>query len=131
MGRGNPVAVPHWELDSWLPLLDWHFQSFCRDGAQDPDDLVQDVRNRDRQLWLVVEDEVKAAMLTSIAKDRTNTLRVTHCAGKGFRDWLHHFEAIKDWGRAMGCKRIEVTCRPGWEKFLGMKRTHVVLEGQL
>ena len=82
-------------------------------------------------LWLVVEDEVRAALLTCIARDRLNTLQVTHCAGRGVREWFHHLEAVKAWGRENGCKRVEVTCRPGWERFLGMKRTHVVLEEAL
>lgn len=128
----TPVPVPATSVDEWLPKLGWHFESFCRDGALTPDGLVQDVRDKERQLWLAVEgDEVHAALLTSVAEDNYQTLVVTHCAGRGRRGWLHLFAFVEDWARGIGCKRIEAITRPGWERVLGMKKTHVVLERML
>ncbi|MGB1214835.1 MAG: hypothetical protein ACPG4X_15825 [Pikeienuella sp.] len=131
----TPIPVPAHGVDDWLPMVEWHFESFCENGIYQPEDLVADIKDRKRQLWIAVsKGEVKAVLLTSISDDRLKTCMVTHCAGENARAWLHLFNVIEEWARAEGCKRIEATTRPGWEKLLGrfdMAKTHVVLEKRL
>ena len=130
----TPVPVTAERLDDFLPFLEWHLEQFAANGQFRPDDFVTQIRQKDRQLWIVWDKEVKAAMLTSVMADRLDTVLVTHCAGKDFKDWLHMWPVIEGWAREFGAKRIEVIARPGWERVLrpfGMKKTHVVLEMRL
>jgi len=130
----TPVPVPATELDKWLPQIGWHIESFCRNGQWEPDDFIGQIRSRDRQLWLVVDDEVKAALVTSVLGDRLNTVQLSHCCGKGMGEWLHLWPVIEAWARDIGAQRIEAITRPGWERVLkdmGLKKTHVVLEKRL
>ena len=130
----TPIAVPAPELDAWLPRIEWHLKSFCRSGQWTPEELVEQIRSRDRQLWVVFDGEVRAAVLTAVMADRLNTVQVTHCAGRGAGDWLHLWPVLEGWARDIGAKRIEAVARPGWErklKDMGMRKTHVVLEKRL
>lgn len=131
----RPVPVPAAELDKWLPLLGWHFDAFCRSGQWEPEDLIEQIRNRDRQLWLVTDgDDVLCALLTSVLADRLKTVLLSHCVGAGLGRWCQMFGIIEAWARDIGAKRIEAITRPGWERVLkgaGLKKTHVVLEKRL
>lgn len=116
----------------WLPALDWHFRSFCRCGKWTPQELIDEVLSGARQLWVAWDGEVRAAVLTSVAWGECPVLVVSHGAGTGRKDWAHLMDDVAEWGRQMGCKRLEVVARPGWERvFKDMKKTHVVLEKRL
>lgn len=129
------IPVPSADLDEWEDKIGWHLESFSANGVYSPDDFLADIRNRERQLWIVEEEgDVKCVLLTSIADDRLKTCLVTHLAGENYRAWLGLMGAVEDWARDIGCKRIEAKTRPGWEKLLGrfdLKKTHVVLEKRL
>lgn len=131
----TPVAVPSEQLDEWLPRVEWHFASFCRNGQWEPEDLIEQIRDRQRQLWLVTDGEdVLCALLTSVLADRMDTVHVSHCAGSGMHRWAQMFDVIEAWARELGAKRIEAVTRPGWERVLkgmGLEKTHVVLEKRL
>lgn len=130
----TPIPVQPHEVDTWLPEIEWHLNSFCRNGHDTPERLVADVKATQRQLWLVVGDGVECAMLTSVAADALKTCDITHCAGRNARGWLHLFELVERWARDIGCKNIRATARPGWERLLAaheLKKTHVVLEKRL
>ncbi len=135
MGGRNPlrfVPVPAGELDQWVDQIGWHLASFCESGLFTPEDLIEDIRNRDRQLWLAVDDKVRAACLTMVCGDRLNSVSVTHCAGIGMLDWFHMLDDIEKWARSIGAKRFEIVARPGWERILkGVRKTHVMLEKRL
>lgn len=121
-------------LDQWIPLIEWHLAQFCADGGWHPNDLVDQIRDRTRQLWVASDGTVKAALLTQIADDKLATCRITHLVGVDRDSWLHLFGAIEGWARELGCQRIEAIARPGWEraaKPLGMTKTHIVLEKRL
>ncbi len=130
------IPVPSEDLDEWKDKIGWHLESFSANGVYSPDDFLADIRNRDRQLWIVEDKgDVICVLLTAISEDRLKTCLVTHLAGKDCFAWLHLMEAVEDWARDIGCKRIEAKTRPGWEKILGrafdLKKTHVVLEKRL
>jgi hypothetical protein len=128
------VPVPAKELDEWLPRIEWHLASFCENGQLTPDRLIRDIRGRDRQLWIGLDEEVRAVALTEVLDDEFQSVHVSHCAGNGFREWFHLWLGIEAWARERGARRIETTCRPGWErplKTLGLRRSHVLLEKRL
>lgn len=129
-------AIPADALAEWVPKIGDELQSFADCGEWYAEDFISQLYSEDRQLWLAINDdeEIKGVVLTSIAADRRNTLHITHGSGTGFREWVYLATYIFDWGRDMGCKTVEVTCRPGWERFLknlGLRKTHVVMEACL
>lgn len=119
------------DIEPWLDQLTWHFQSFCRGGTWEPQDLVEDVIEGTRQLWIVHDDEIKAAILTLLQDDRQRTCVITHVTGSDRGSWMHLLPQLEEEARRVGCKRIEAVARPGWEKVLDWKKTHVVLEKNL
>jgi hypothetical protein len=131
----TPRAVPAGEIDDWLPRIAWHLAEFAANGATTPDELIADLRDRQRQLWLVDDDgDVLCALLTQVMGDRLWTVRVTHCAGRDYERWLDLWPVIEEWAREIGSKRIEALARPGWQrplKAFGMVPTHVLLERRL
>jgi hypothetical protein len=89
---------------------------------------------QERQLWVAIEDRVRAVMLTSLLADRTNTVLVTQCAGDGRGDWVGLWDRIEEWARSIGSTRVEIVCRPGWKRDLavfGFRQTHIVMEKRL
>jgi hypothetical protein len=131
----TPLAVPAADLDQWAGKIAWHLDQFCASGQWEPGDLLDHIRARDRQLWVVERNGAAlCVILTSLQADRLNTVQVTHGAGVNYREWLHLWPVIEAWARDLGAKRIETVCRPGWERVLGrygMTKTHVVLEKRL
>lgn len=128
------VPVPASELDIWLPQIGWHLSSFAENGQWTPQDFAEQIKNRDRQLWIAEEDGVKAVCLTSVSEDRLKTVYVTHCAGEDYRAWAGFIQLVAGWAKEIGSQRLEVTSRPGWERVLkpyGLEKSHVMLEMRL
>lgn len=128
------VPVPAEELDAWLPQIGWHLASFAENGQWTAEDFAEQVRNRDRQMWIAEENGVKAVCLTTVSDDRLKSVVVTHCAGEDYRIWAHFILLIAGWAKEIGAKRFEVTARPGWERVLkpfGLQKSHVMLEMRL
>lgn len=128
------VPVPADDLDAWLPLIGWHLASFAANGHWTAEDFAEQVRSRDRQLWIAEEDGVKAVCLSQISNDRLKTAQVTHCAGEDYGLWAHFILHIAGWAKEIGASNFEVIARPGWERVLrqfGLQKTHVTLEMRL
>lgn len=127
----TPIAVTVDMLDEWLPKIEWHLAQFCANGQFAPEDMIAQIMRKERQLWVI---EGRCVLLTSVLADRLNTVVVSHCVGAGYEEWLPMWAVIEAWAHDIGAKRIEVICRPGWERPLaqyGLKKTHVVLEKRL
>jgi hypothetical protein len=137
MGRGSAlrvIAVQPEDAFTWRGRLKWHFGQFEKPGVIKADDLWQDIAEKERQMWIAADDDVKAVVLTRIAADESKTCVVTHAAGYDRMAGQHLWPLIGNWARSIGSTRIEAVARPGWERILGqygMKKTHVILEGDL
>lgn len=130
----NLIPVPAGDLDRWLPEIRWHLRSFAENGQWTAEDFADQIRNRDRQLWLAHDGKIKAVCLTSVSEDRLKSVHVTHCAGEDYPLWAHLLAMIAAWAKEIGAERFEVTARPGWERVLkpfGLQKTHVMLEMRL
>ena len=128
------IPVPSHQLDDFVPLIGWHLEQFAANGQWTPDDFVDQIRARDRQLWVVWDGRVRAAVLTAVSDDNLKTVMVTACSGDGFEDWIDLISVIEDWAREIGSQRLELTARPGWERVMkkfDLHKTHVVLEKRL
>lgn len=131
----TPVPVPPEDLARWCDRLEWHFQSFCRDGSTTPGRLWAEISEKQRQLWVAADGEaVKAAVLTMVKDDLHQTFIVTHAAGEERGLWVRFWAYLEDFARGIGCKSIVAEARPGWERDLrrfGMKKTHIIMEKAL
>ena len=126
------VAVQPDDVERWKVPLSWHFSSFTADGSITSESLWADLAEMRRQLWVLEDDtRIFVAVLTSITEDQFKTCDVTHAAGVQRKKWQHLWPALEHWAREIGCKRIRAIARPGWERLLPLKKTHVVLEGFL
>lgn len=126
-----PVRAEY--LAAWVPLIRDHIEALCANGQWEPEQLLDQIASRDRQLWVARDDErVRAVVLTAVLTDNLKTVQLTHATGDGMPEWLHLFSVIEEWARAIGAKRIEAVARPGWERVLkDMRKTHVILEKRL
>lgn len=131
----KPVPVKADQVHLWRDRLEWHFASFCRDGSLKPDTLWADVEEKRRQLWVGMhEGAVKVALLTTVIADELQTLAVTHAAGSDRAVWLPFLGYLEAFGREIGCGRLQITCRPGYERELsrmGARKTHIMMEKAL
>lgn len=125
------VPVPATEFDAWLPQIGWHLANFAEAGHWTAEDFADQIRSRDRQLWLVVSNMVQAVGLTNVCADRLKTVQITHCAGENAQGWAHLLDGVAAWAKEIGSQKLEIICRPGWERVLGLKKTHVLLEMRL
>lgn len=138
MGARNPltpVPVSASQTEVWKPRLSWHFRSFCRRGDHEPDDLWADVEEKRRQLWVALDgDRVKVAILTGVCNDRQKTFEVTHAAGEDRHLWLPMFGYLEAFARQIGCRKVRIVCRPGYERefgAMGLRKTHITMEKRL
>ena len=125
------IAVQPENTADWRDALSWHFGEFTKHGDVKVSTLWDDIATKQRQLWVVKDGDVKLALLTRIADDEKQTCVVTHAAGYDRYSWLNLFEWLQNWASSIGCHKISVVSRPGWERPLkqfGLKKTHVVLE---
>lgn len=128
------IGIPGEEVRA-LPVIVEHFKEFTDNGAVNIADMIEQVENRDRQCWAVIEDgKVCAVALTRILTGNYKTCEITHLTGRGLQVWQDAFMEIEDWARHLGCKRIQATARPGYTKIgrkYGLKLAHVILEKEL
>lgn len=128
------VAVRAEELDTILPdVLHFIERLEVESGHRiTVDRFVSDIRSGHRQLWLGCDTDIRTIAMTEVADDTKSTVRLTHCAGDGPKDWVFLIEGIREWARQRGSEAFEVIGRVGWERFLkhhGFKRAYVVMEG--
>jgi hypothetical protein len=110
------------------------FDRFTDGGHVTVETLIDDVKNRDRQCWIIRDKEIRAMALTRIAAGEYPICEITHVSGKGLREWHSAYLEIEKWARAQGCKRIKALARPGYERIgarYGLRKTHVLLEVDL
>lgn len=125
-----PSDIPkHWHLVE--PLLREEAE---REGTFTPAQILRDCLSGARQLWMVHEDgQARAVVVTEILDlPKFKSCDVLILKGEGLREWLEFIGVLKAWGRAQGATRFRVVwARPGFEKVLKMKRSHVCLEEEL
>lgn len=99
-----------------------------------PPDMVDLLRLRHRQLWIVWDGaQIIAAGVTKIILARSGkACLVTAAGGKDLPEWTHVISTIEDFARREGCKRVIIEGRPGWERlFKAYRRTRVVIEREV
>lgn len=69
---------------------------------------------RDRQLWLGLEDGVRAILVTQVKKP---VCYVELCAGEGMK-CLQFLKVVEQWAREVGCVKMDIKGRKGWKRVL-------------
>lgn len=128
----------------WVPAEQAHgfaaahpdmFGEFTGRGEGWVEDIVQEIAEKDRQCWTVMDgDGVVAIALTRILVGAMKVCEITHVTGTGLEEWADAYLEIEKWARYTGCARIKALARPGYERFgrrYGLKKSHVLLEKDL
>ena len=138
----NHWRVPPDEIDYiWPSVKDLIEAALDRSGLFGINDAYCHVVNGTWQLWVVHEKrndqwsgaQIECVVLTEIIDyPKDKVLRVTMATGSDRTKWVDRIEVIEGWAKSLGCERIQVLGRPGWERVLkDYRKTHVMLEKQL
>lgn len=134
----TPIAVLPHEIDTvWdeiLPLLD----AACEynGGRYSANDYLSDLRESDKQLWLVRNDGMlRAVVVTAIVNfPLKRCCSIDICTGEGLAEWGHLTQIIEHWAKSLGCDAMFLTARPGMERLLSAlhyRKTHAIFEKNL
>lgn len=130
------VAIHPSLLEKVWPLVEPLIDRVCRFGGEyQPSTVLLKCLNTEAQLWCIFDDgrPIGAAVTEIIDKDLRRDCNIWLCAGSysdQARDSL--LREIEDWARKVGCERVQLVGRRGWEKKLpGYRRTRVILEKRL
>lgn len=124
------IPVQPNEVDNWWP----HVRDFINKvpyTAQSEDDVLGELRTGANQLWVVVDGSVKLALITEVQQFPKERICVMFLAGGDGSYAQPLAETVEQWAKEFGCDAVEIYGRPGWEKVLKYKRTHVVLRKDL
>lgn len=105
----------------------------CADGKNEPQDYLDTLSEGRQQLWLSGRNGTPVMVLVTEIRDypRKRVAALVVCIGEGREDWLSHLTTVEGWAKGQGCKALLAEARPGWERVLGWKKTHVVLEREI
>ena len=120
------IQVPLEAFDQIWPQAEKHVARACElsRGMLTPESVVVLVKERDRQFWIIVNDEqpraVTAAILTSIqiAPTGKKLLQIEMCAGDNVKEWFDLKDDLEKWAKENGCSGVLVWARKGWAKYL-------------
>lgn len=97
--------------------------------------VKQDLKSASAQLWGLVNERssVKGIVITRLENYHdTRFGLVWIAAGEGVEHSRVMLDEIERWFKSMGCTRVEITGRKGWERVLpGYECKHVVLSKEL
>jgi hypothetical protein len=133
--RSSFFALQSHQVDGaewWLrPLL----EEFERrtDGAH-PDDVLDQARNAECQLWGYWDGSFRGLLATQIRTSRKgSSLLIWICVGVDALELVSGvMQTLEAWAREMGCTKVQIVGRKGWERVLtGFESKSVVLEKTL
>lgn len=109
----GPQAAAHW--GHVQPMLQRALDRF--DYGSDSDDILMDIINGGRQLWLISEDAIAITSVSVLPK--FSVLDISLLAGDRIDLWLGDIViAFNNYAEAIGCKYIDGFGRKGWTKKL-------------
>lgn len=102
------------------------------DGKWELIDVRRAIESKDMQLFVVMDGEVKAAVVTQFNQyPAKKVLTVVFLGGRDMERWLHLIEELERWARDEGCDSMEVHGRSGWERVLGWEKVSTVIRKKL
>jgi hypothetical protein len=124
----RPVrGIPADEITTLWPRLELLVErALARSPDYTLDDVHQSLRAERRQIF-ATWPELDTICITSIEKrPAAKVLVIWWKAGLLHDDWRQMLEACENWGRSLGCSRIEFRGRKGWERLLPDYRTETL-----
>lgn len=117
------------------PVKDMIDAAYARSDLNMPDDILEQLENGTRLLWVVVTPEAKiiAAMMTQLFEMRSGRMcKMMECGGARLGEWKHMHVEIEEYAKREGCDRVMVEGRPGWAGVLpDYRATAVILEKRI
>ena len=123
----------------WMYVKDL-IQAACdrAGGFADASHVKEWLEKANMQLWIAFDPndkEIKCVTVTEIRqypKYKVCDCKIT--TGTSYKAWVDFMDNVVNWARSLGCKKMELFTRPGWERILKnkqFKKTHVQLEKTL
>lgn len=97
------------------PLLDKALSRFYYEMSCD--DIFRALIAEEMQLWVVLEKEIWAAVVTQIEQRlKEKTLIVLAAGGERLSEWLNIIQVFEEYAKQNSCGAVEIVGRPGWQR---------------
>lgn len=85
------------------------------------------------QVWIVVDDGIKAVVVTELRTYPTGlkALNLFAIGGAGMEGWSHLIEVVVEYAKAQGCDLVEGCGRLGWVRASRWTELYRVVERRL
>lgn len=127
-------VAPEAVLAVWPKIGPMLADAINRDtGAFGLQDVFHRVINKHMQLWVYLNNGVKACCITQIENRSSGRVCVVYYAAGGYmNEWKHFDEGLGNWAKSHGCVALEALGRPGWERVLkGWNKVAIVMRKEL
>jgi hypothetical protein len=128
------------EISSIWPLVEDLIQESCNRAGNFADAIhVKEWLEKGvMDLWIAYDSKEKKVKCVCVTEIRSYpNYKVCDCritTGKDYKSWVDFMDNVVNWARSLGCKKMEIFTRPGWERVLkhkGFFKTHIQLEKTL
>lgn len=118
----NIILVPKPDIDKVVKLIPEFLESAAKYtyGRFDANDIVQECKKVNKQLWVAFDKDVIGFVVTEIVSyPKLKTLVMHFTGGKNFETWHDDIiSTLKKFAKECGCQLIESQARLGWSKIL-------------
>lgn len=100
-------------------------------GQYNASDAYRLIKAGDWQMWLCYHGTTLDSVVITTIKQfpRRRECIIIAATGVRMKDWIHHLEKVEAWALKMGCSKVRVFGRQGWERALkDYRRAHIVIE---
>lgn len=116
------VCVPPSDVKAlWNGVLPFIDAGFAASDVPIPDDLIAQLRDGTRLLWLAVDENqhIVATMMTQLFPMRSGMVcKMMECGGERLHEWKHLRAEIEQYAKREGCVRVMLEGRPGWSRVM-------------
>ena len=128
------------EIASIWPLVEDLIQKSCdrAGGFADAIHVKEWLEKGVMQLWIAYDSKLNKVKCVCVTEIRQYpNYKVCDCkitTGTDYKSWVDFMDNVVNWARSLGCKKMEIFTRPGWERILknkGFVKTHIQLEKPL
>jgi hypothetical protein len=124
------------DIDRVWPIVQNNIEEAVKTarGKYTVEDLHQELKDRDCQLWIYRSPTARGVFVTQIhSYKRQKVCGIRIATGHNYQEWMDEGMSILEaWAKEQGCDAIELIARPGWSRILkGYDLTHVYLEKNL
>ncbi|MGI9306715.1 MAG: hypothetical protein ACR2P5_05360 [Gammaproteobacteria bacterium] len=107
--------------EAWLIALPFLAMAIQKsNGRMSPETTYETLCAGNMRLWLIHYEGYIGALVTEIVSWPTGlkVARFVLAGGRGSKLWMQLLPFFEEYGRNNGCRILEISGRPGWEKRL-------------